>query len=82
MLALSWPATDAFDLTVNVPGSQKRKVRKERQHSREKKRERRVKRAERKIEGWVAWTENKLFQPAVAGGIFAVGTRAPDHASM
>jgi hypothetical protein len=68
-----------FCRTVNVPGSHKRKVRKEKQHTREKKRERRVRKAERKIEGWVAWTENKLFQPAVAGGIFAVGMHMPTY---
>jgi len=61
-------------LTDNVPGSHKRKARKEKQHAREKERERRMKKTKRKIEGWVAWTEDKLFQPAVAGGVFAVGT--------
>jgi hypothetical protein len=55
--------------TGNVPGSQKRKARKEK----DRKRKRRVEAAERKVEGWMEWTKNKLFQPAFAGGIFAVG---------
>ncbi|KIM23475.1 hypothetical protein M408DRAFT_11503 [Serendipita vermifera MAFF 305830] len=59
---------DEDEGTGNVPGSHKRKARKEKQRARE----RRVRAAERKIDGWAAWTKDKLFQPAVAGGIFAV----------
>ncbi|KAG8753312.1 hypothetical protein FRC14_006149 [Serendipita sp. 396] len=52
----------------NVPGSRKHKSR----HSKEAERKRQVRRVERKVEGWVDWTKDKLFQPAVAGGVFAV----------
>ncbi|CAG7855194.1 SubName: Full=Related to 40S ribosomal protein S18-Coprinopsis cinerea {ECO:0000313/EMBL:CCA74180.1} [Serendipita indica DSM 11827] len=50
----------------HTPDTHKRKSRKDKQ------RKRKARHAERKFEGWIDWTKDKLFQPAVAGGFFAV----------
>ncbi|PVF96143.1 hypothetical protein CPB86DRAFT_787292 [Serendipita vermifera] len=67
-LVVENPDTSSDEDEGNVPGSQKRKNRKDK----DRKRRRRVEEAEREVETWLVWTKNKLFQPAFAGGIFAV----------
>ncbi|KAG8814508.1 hypothetical protein FRC17_001100 [Serendipita sp. 399] len=62
------PGNVPGNVSGNVPGSRKHKSR----STKERQRKRQVRRVERKFEGWVDWTKDKLFQPAVAGGVFAV----------
>lgn len=50
----------------NVPGSRKRKARKDKKKNAER-------RAKANVNAWWAWAENAVMQPAVAGGVFSVG---------